>query len=459
MKKLLLALLTTAIISTSLTSVVSCGIEKHFGGIYLITDSGKVDDKSFNQSTYEAGTEFTNNILGINKKIAYIQPESTAPKTMKRAYKTAKSNNAKTLLLPGFHHSMPGEGEHQGAEVMKNSGSTIILDSYSDAKNEIGVVFRGDVSGFYAGMSSIIYSLKNENYTNNTLSLGAFGGVSNPASVDNFIVGFLASIDVYNELKKQDSFLEEFGIDKELADKVVVTKAQKGWPKSKDDTTWFSNSFLIGQSKLVLDNLKDTTKSIKPNVLMPVAGPQVSDAISYDTSWKVIGVDTNTAESYGKDAENRFITSAEKDLKNAAIVSLAHTPEWMNNNEYPNILKDVAEGYSDKIQLTKEVKDQEGKSEFIDVDIKNEESWTGTDVWVNGTMSYGGYNLLDEELAQHIKKYFSADALTEASKKLFSDYINGKKPSSGTIIAADPISDYAKTVVKNLSQKPETGKE
>ncbi|AAT76025.1 xylose ABC transporter periplasmic binding component [Mesoplasma florum L1] len=450
MKKLLLALLSTTIISTSATTVISCGTEKHFGEIYLITDSGKVDDKSFNQSTYEAGTEFVQEILGINQKIAYIQPESTAPKTMKRAYKTAESNNAKTLLLPGFHHAMPGEGEHQAAEVMKNSGSTIILDSNSAANNEIGVVFRGDVSGFYAGMSSIIYSLKNENYTNNTLSLGAYGGVSNPASVDNFIVGYLASIEVYNYLAKDTEFLNHFDIP-EATRNVTVTKAQTGWPKSKDDTTWFSNSFLIGQSKLVLDNLRDTSKSIKPNVLMPVAGPQTSDALSYDTSWKVIGVDTNQAESYGKDAQNRFITSAEKDLKNAAIVSLAHTPEWMNNEQYPDILKKVDEGYKDKIQITKEVI-TDNKSEFVDVNIGDKELWTGTDVWVNGTMSYGGSNLLDEDLAIKIKKYFSAEALTEASKSLFSKYINGTIPSTGTIIAQEPIKDYADTILNELNK-------
>ncbi|AVN60655.1 hypothetical protein CG007_03530 [Mesoplasma entomophilum] len=459
MKKLLLSLLSTTIISTSLTTVVSCGTEKHFGQIYLVTDAGKIDDKSFNQSAYEAGTEFVKEILGKDQKIGYIQPESTAPKTMKRAYKTAKSNKAKTLLLPGFHHAMPGEGDHQAAKVMENSGSTIILDSNSAANNEIGVVFRGDVSGFYAGMASIIYSLNNDNYTNNTLSLGAFGGVSNPASVDNFIVGYLASIDVYNQLKTNDQFLENFNIDKDIATKVTVRKAQNGWPKSKDDTTWFSNSFLIGQSKLVLDNLKDTSKSVKPNVLMPVAGSQTSDAISYDNSWKVIGVDTDQAESYGKDAENRFITSAEKDLKNSTIVSLAHTPEWMDNKEYPEILEKVALNYSDKIQLTKEVKKEDGTSTFEDIDIRAKESWTGMDVWVNGTMSSGGANLLDDTLAIKIKEYFTPQALTEASKILFSKYINGVIPSSGTIIAVEPVADYANTIIDNLKTQPESGKE
>lgn len=450
MKKLLLSLLSTTILSTSITTVVSCGAEKHFGQIYLITDSGKVDDKSFNQSTYEAGSEFTKEILGIDKKIAYIQPDSTASKTMKRAYKSAKTNGAKTLLLPGFHHAMPGEGEHNGAKIMNEYGSTIILDTNSAAENEVGVVFRGDVSGFYAGMSSIIYSLKNANYSNNILSLGAYGGVSNPASVDNFIVGFLASIEVYNELKNKEVFLNTFEIDHEIAKKVTVRKAQNEYPKSKDDVTWFSNSFLIGQSKLVLDNLTDKSKSVKPNVIMPVAGPQTSDAISYDQTWKVIGVDTDQAESYGKDAENRFITSAEKDLKNSAIVALAHTPEWIENDEYPDILKNVSEKYSDKIQLTKEITKKDGSTEFVDIDIAQKEKWIGKDVWVNGTMSAGGANLLKKELAEKIKEYFSPNALTEASKALFSKYINGDMPSSGTIISNDVVVDYAKTITNNI---------
>ncbi|ATZ18370.1 hypothetical protein [Mesoplasma melaleucae] len=451
MKKLLLTLLSTTITTTTLTTVVSCETDKHFGGIYLITDSGKVDDKSFNQSTYEAGTEFTKEILGIDKKIGYIQPDSTAPKTMKRAYKSARSNGAKTLLLPGFHHAMPSEGEHNGAKIMHGYGSTIILDSNSAAENEVGVVFRGDVSGFYAGMSSIIWSLKNENYSNNTISLGSYGGVSNSGSVDNFIVGFLASIEVYNEFKSDEAFLDTFGIDHDVAKKVTVRKAQNEYPKSKDDTTWFSNSFLIGQSKLVLDNLTDKSKSVKPNIIMPVAGPETSDAISYDQSWKVIGVDTNQAESYGKDAENRFITSAEKDLKNAAIVSLAHTPEWINNEEYPDILKNVSEKYSDKIQLTKEVKKEDGTTAFIDVDIAQNETWIGGDVWVNGTMSAGGANLLEEEIAEKVKTYFSSKALTEASKSLFSKYINKIIPSLGTIIANDVVVDYAKTITSNMT--------
>lgn len=170
-----------------------------------------------------------------------------------------------------------------------------------------------------------------------------------------------------------------------------------------------------------------------PNVMIAVAGPQTGDAINASDKWMMLGVDTDQVKSFPA-ASSRFITSAEKDLKNSTIMSLAHTPEWKDQKVGDKYVYQIAnDKYGDKISLTIE----NNQREFVELDTSINEDWTGQKIWVNGTMSHGGNNKVTEDLNSKIIGEFSAEILTNALKELF--VIIGSTKEGETIITENVI--------------------
>lgn len=266
MKKLLSALMATAIAASSTASVVACGSEKRFNEIWLVTDTGKINDRSFNQSSFEGGNIFLNDIIGnkddagkaVYSSIAYSEPKDLA--SLPSAYNNAAKKGAKTLILPGFHHAV--EGEQKAPESMKEvDGSTILLDSSGNGiANQIGVQFRGDISGFYGGLSAIVYEASKKTTEGAEVGLGTFGGVSNPASVDNFMVGYLAAVNYWNGLDDATQAglvgktTEQY---KKVNAKVIASDEQ--WSENTviktSSKAWFSGSFLAGSGSTLSKTL------------------------------------------------------------------------------------------------------------------------------------------------------------------------------------------------------------
>lgn len=63
--------------------------------------------------------------------------------------------------------------------------------------------------------------------------MAAFGGISNNVAVDNFIVGYLSSIEVYNTLKTNETFMTKYELKGRKT--VKIQKAQKAYPARAND--------------------------------------------------------------------------------------------------------------------------------------------------------------------------------------------------------------------------------
>src|SRR5699024_11107221 len=110
MKKLLSTLSVIMIITSSASSVVSCsgvkaipfrGYKTDGSDISLITDTGKKNDHSFNESTLNAGNAFVDVLNNVkNSSIHAVEPGNNSE--LKSAYALTIKKGANHLLLPGF---------------------------------------------------------------------------------------------------------------------------------------------------------------------------------------------------------------------------------------------------------------------------------------------------------------------------------------------------------------------
>ncbi|AXK50760.1 BMP family ABC transporter substrate-binding protein [Spiroplasma alleghenense] len=381
MKKLLSIIGAGALITTSATSVVACGVKK-YTDIFLVSDVGKINDKSFNESAYNGSNKFIKEQLNIEDMvISHLTPQNTSE--IERNYDSARKNGAKALVLPGFAHQ---EHINHASEVMADSGegSVVFLDGDNKGnKNVIGIQFKSEMSGFYSGVASILYKVSVSDKPAE-VKLSAFGGLHNATGVTNFISGFMASIDFMNSLKKESpdvltSLIKVLNKDKSESDFIGASRVatQMNAPASDKDQNWFSGSFEVGGGTTTAEKLI----SENADVIFPVAGPQTEDTLAAikksnrKDSIHIVGVDTDQVQLY-KNYSDYFITSATKKLEESTQSALVNSKV-----------------YADKV--TKEQKD-----EFIGKDKsgnKIEGSWDGQNVWFDGDFSSGGSNKISDQ--------------------------------------------------------------
>lgn len=177
MKKLL-----TLLFAVLLVFVVSACDDKE-SEIFLITDKGNIDDKSFNQGSWEGVKAF-----GKDKGISYdyIKPEDATNDAYLAAIKQAVERGAKVIVTPGFLFEVPV----YEAQTLYPEVKFILLDGAphsadgSDSKsnsNVASIMYAEEQSGFLAG-----YAAVKDGYR----KLGFMGGMAVPA-VQAFGYGFL----------------------------------------------------------------------------------------------------------------------------------------------------------------------------------------------------------------------------------------------------------------------------
>lgn len=151
--------------------------------IAMITDSGTIDDESFNQGTWEGIVEFCEENELTYK---YYKPLEVSDDAYLDAIELAVEGGAKVVVTPGFLF----ETAVFAAQTQFPDTKFIILDGYPHSgdwtpvveDNTLSIFFNEHESGFLAG-----YAAVKDGYTN----LGFTGGMAVPAVV-KFGIGFIA---------------------------------------------------------------------------------------------------------------------------------------------------------------------------------------------------------------------------------------------------------------------------
>ncbi|CAM4191168.1 BMP family ABC transporter substrate-binding protein [Erysipelothrix inopinata] len=208
MKKLLMVALSLVVV----LGLTACGKEKEDtaaelgdgkADIILITDEGTIDDRSFNQGSWEGVQEYAKENKDV--KIGYLRPKSTNDDEYYNTIKKAiEQGGAKVIVTPGFLFNKAvyqAQAEFPDVHfIFVDSQPQLDPDDFSTVKvgeNTVSLVYEEHQAGFLAG-----YAAVKEGMT----KLGFVGGIRVPA-VEKFGVGYLYGA---------DAAAKELGVDVEV---------------------------------------------------------------------------------------------------------------------------------------------------------------------------------------------------------------------------------------------------
>lgn len=168
----------------------------------MVTDSGTIDDKSFNQGTWEGIVKYKNDKKNIQEK--YLQPSGEQKTDYMNAINDLVDSGYKLIVTPGFKF----ETAVNEAAPKHKDAAFILIDGQpnnGDGKfvkhdNVVSVFFNEHEAGFLAGVASAL--------STKTGKLGFIGGMEIPP-VQKFGWGFKAGVHYANKT---------FGTKAEVAD-------------------------------------------------------------------------------------------------------------------------------------------------------------------------------------------------------------------------------------------------
>jgi basic membrane protein A and related proteins len=245
-----------------------------------VTDTGGVDDKGFNQNTWE-GVQAAAKKGGFEAKIL----ESKAETDYVPNLNSFVAEKCDVIVTVGF---LLGDATKAAAEAAPDIKFTIVDYAYDPTiANVLGQVYATNQGGFLAGYLAAGVS--------KTGTVGTFGGINIGPPVTDFMDGFVWGVGYYNKQKGKSV-------------KVL------GWdPATKEGL--FVGDFTS------LDKGKDLAKSLNDegaDIVMPVAGKvgQGPAALAVELGadkLKIIGVDT---DQYLTDPDHKaiFLTSVLKQV-------------------------------------------------------------------------------------------------------------------------------------------------
>jgi basic membrane protein A len=187
MKKSVVAVLALCMVCLAACSGSGGGSNKAAAGetfeLALITDLGTIDDKSFNQGSWEGLVKYAEE-KGISHK--YYQPSEQSDDAYISAIDLAVKGGAKLIVTPGFLFEAPvfiAQDRYPDVHFVLVDGNPHSAD-YSQFKtgpNTVGITYAEDQAGFLAG-----YAVVKDGNT----KLGFVGGMAVPAVI-RFGYGFI----------------------------------------------------------------------------------------------------------------------------------------------------------------------------------------------------------------------------------------------------------------------------
>ncbi len=178
MKKLLVLFVLLA----GVVTLASCEAQTY--EIAMVTDAGDIDDKSFNQGTWEGIVEFAEE---NNLTYKYYKPTEVSDDAYVAAIDLAVAAGAKVVVTPGFLF----EPAVYTAQTKYPDVIFVLIDgvphpgdytTFNVADNTRSILFRENESGFLAGYASVMEGFR---------ELGFMGGIAVPAVV-RFGLGYVA---------------------------------------------------------------------------------------------------------------------------------------------------------------------------------------------------------------------------------------------------------------------------
>jgi basic membrane protein A len=271
----------------------------------MVTDTGGIDDKSFNASAW-AG------IQAAKTQAANVEPKyvaSTAESDYEPNLRGFTTQNCNFILAVG---GLMGDATKKVATENPKSQFAIV-DSSSPAANVYPMQFETDQAAFLAGYLAAGYSKSGK--------VATFGGLKIPP-VTIFMDGFADGVAYYNQAKKKNVQL-------------------LGWDKAKQNGS-FTQDFASPAKGKALAN---TFVAQGADVVMPVAGGTGLGAaeVAKSSGGKVaiIWVDQDGCKSAAQDCDV-FLTTVQKNVTDAvqkAVVTgaggqaLSASPGYIGNLE------------------------------------------------------------------------------------------------------------------------------
>jgi len=178
-----------SVLLLGMTILTGCGSQKQSGTyeIGMITDIGTIDDKSFNQGTWEGIVAYAekNNITH-----KYYKPTEQSTDAYLAAIQLAVQSGAKVIVTPGYLFEEPiykAQDLYPNVKFILIDGTPHNADysDYKTASNTVGITFAEEQSGYLAG-----YAAVKDGYT----KLGFMGGMAVPAVI-RFGYGFVQGAD------------------------------------------------------------------------------------------------------------------------------------------------------------------------------------------------------------------------------------------------------------------------
>jgi len=197
MKKKLLALIMAATLTTGL--MVGCGSSSSDSSqttkIGMVTDSGTIDDKSFNQGSWE-GINKAKEELGIDAN--YLKPDGTTLADYSTKIKDLYDWGYKFIVAPGFKFELAifeAQEKYKDAKFVlidgtPNNGKDGDEKETKVADNAVAISYAEHQAGFMAGVAASLELKEGD--------LGFLGGMEIPA-VQKFNWGFQQGVAYANE--------------------------------------------------------------------------------------------------------------------------------------------------------------------------------------------------------------------------------------------------------------------